>query len=86
MGAQHSVPLSHEIHEVKLRGCVESSGNPFVPTLVEVKGQASACVLQAHGPVVISHHCHRRIKVLLVDSPSCGLSSTEVGVALPAID
>ena len=57
-----------------------------MPTFVEVKGQATACVLKAHGPVVISHHCHRRVKILLINHPSCILSSTEVGVALPAID
>ena len=66
LGPQLSVPMCHEVHEVELRGCAEASRKASLPNLEEVGRQTLARVLHAHGPVIISHHCNGRGKVLLV--------------------
>ena len=86
MGTQLSVPMCHEVHEVELRGCAEASRKASLPNLEEVGRQTLARVLHAHGPVIISHHCNGRVKVLLVYCPDGALGGTEGKVALPAID
>ena len=86
MGAQLSVPMCHEVHEVELRGCTEAPRKASLPNPEEVGRQTQASVSHAHGPVIVSHHCNGRVEVLLVHRPDGALGGTEVEVALPAID
>ena len=84
--AQLSVPMCNEIHEVELRRCAEASREASLPNPEEVGGKAQASVSRAHGAVVVPHHCDGRVKALLIHRSGSSLGSTEVGIAMPAVD
>ena len=86
LGAQLSVPMCHEVHEVELRGCTEASRKTSLPNPEEVGRQTQASVSHAHGTVIVPHHCNGRVETLLIHRPGSPLGGTEVEIAMPAVN
>ena len=49
-------------------------------------GKAQASVGRTHRAIVVSHHCDGRVEALLIHRSGSSLGSTEVGIAMPAVN